>query len=213
MLPFPCSLWSCLCERNLSRSLLCMSWGMDRGWLQHTRYGEWCSIPGVLVWGGVRTAADWLKPCVCHTSDGEVQHIKHWIKCICCSAYTQTGTQCLLFPIACDPACVRGTCTEDRVCVCPEGWTGEVCNIPGMNIKCPYNSHIQFHGPSACKGVKSGPHITLCTLLCSLWSCLCEGYMYRRHGLCMSWEMDRGWLQHTRYGEWCNTPCKVHVYL
>ena len=85
--------------------------------------------------------------------------------------FKQVGTlkphlKVVIFPIACVPACVRGTCTEDRVCVCPEGWTGEVCNIPGMNIKCHYNSHIQFHGPR--KGVNSGPHITLCTLLCSL---------------------------------------------
>ena len=36
---------------------------------------------------------------------------------------------------------MRGTCTEDRVCVCPEGWTGEDCNIPGMNIK----SNVDYH--------------------------------------------------------------------
>ena len=36
----------------------------------------------------------------------------------------------LIFSIACDPACVRGTCTEDRVCACPEGWIGEDCNTP-----------------------------------------------------------------------------------
>ena len=36
----------------------------------------------------------------------------------------------MIFPIACDPACVRGTCTEDMVCACPEGWIGEDCNTP-----------------------------------------------------------------------------------
>ena len=46
--------------------------------------------------------------------------------------YTDWDTQTTFIgcdlPIVCDPACVRGTCTEDRVCVCPEGWTGENCN-------------------------------------------------------------------------------------
>ena len=43
---------------------------------------------------------------------------------------TQTTFLGRALPIVCDPDCVRGTCTEDRVCVCPEGWTGEDCNTP-----------------------------------------------------------------------------------
>ena len=81
-----------------------------------------------------------------------------------------------LLPTACDPACVttlyaacvpvcvRGTCTEDRVCECPEGWTGEDCNTPGMNIKVNTDCHYYNHDshsdrPSAYEAATSGTYV------------------------------------------------------
>ena len=57
---------------------------------------------------------------------------------------------------------MRGTCTEDRVCLCPEGWIGEDCSTPGMNIKVNIDCHYsKYHGnqigrPSVCEAAKSG---------------------------------------------------------
>ena len=39
---------------------------------------------------------------------------------------------------------MRGTCTEDMVCACPERWTGADCNTPGMG------SDVTHHARCTC---------------------------------------------------------------
>ena len=42
---------------------------------------------------------------------------------------------------------------EDMVCACPEGWVGEVCNTPGMNIKPSSPYYHDSDRPSTCKDI------------------------------------------------------------